>query len=171
MLRHMRIGHLTVTSAPESNCSVYLNGRHLGTTPFQLDRAAAGDYRVQVECSRTVGRVHVVQLGDQPVSLRVDTQLDRAVASDPRLLLHYTNRAQARELGVSHAVQLGQEVQADDVLLLQVHDDQVEVQRVQVAQQKLVARVRVPWTSPHGFARPALEAAIAALAEGRLQGE
>src|ERR1700712_2697972 len=114
MLRHMRIGHLTVTSAPESNCSVYLNGRHLGTTPFQLDRAAAGDYRVQVECGRSVGRVHVVQLGDHAVSLLVDTQFDRTVASDPRLLLRYENRERAREQAVSHAILIGREVQADD---------------------------------------------------------
>jgi hypothetical protein len=71
LLRRMRIGQLTVTSAPENGCSVYVNDRHLGTTPFLLERAAAGDYRVQVECN--VARVHVMQLGDHPVNLLVDT--------------------------------------------------------------------------------------------------
>ncbi|MDB4976654.1 MAG: hypothetical protein JWN48_4995 [Myxococcaceae bacterium] len=171
MLRRMRIGHLTVRSIPESNCSVYLNGRHLGTTPFQLDRAAAGDYRVQVECSRSVGRVHVVQLGDQAVSLLVDTQFDRTVASDPRLLLRYENRERAREQAVSHAIQIGREVQADDVILVSVHNDRAELLRVQVEQQRLVARASVPWSARHGFSAPALQAAIAALAEGRFEGE
>ena len=171
MLRRMHIGHLAVRSAPESNCSVYLNGRHLGTTPFQLERAAAGDYRVQVECGRTVGRVHVVQLGDQAVSLLVDTEFDRAVASDPRLALSYPNRDRLRELAVPHAIELGRAVQADDVVLVGVHNERAELLRVQVAQRKLVARASVPWTPRHGFSRPLLEAAIAALAEGRFDGE
>ncbi|MDB4989062.1 MAG: hypothetical protein JWN04_4240, partial [Myxococcaceae bacterium] len=171
MLRRMRIGALAVRSTPESNCSVYLNGRHLGTTPFQLDRAAAGDYRVQVECGRSVGRVHVVQLGDQAVSLLVDTQFDRIVSSDPRLLLRYENRERAREQAVSHAIQIGRGVQADDVLLVGVHHDRAEIMRVQVAQERLIARASVPWTPRGGFARPALEAAIVALSEGRFEGE
>lgn len=171
MLRRMHIGHLAVRSAPESDCSVYLNGRHLGTTPFQLERAAAGDYRVQVECGRSVGRVHVVQLGDQAVSLLVDTEFDRAVTSDPRLGLSYPNRDRLRELAVPHAIELGRAVQADDVVLVGVHNDRAELLRVQVAQRKLVARASVPWTPRHGFARPLLEAAIVALAEGRFEGE
>ncbi len=34
LLARMRIGHLTVQSTPDPRCAVYLNGRHLGTTPF-----------------------------------------------------------------------------------------------------------------------------------------
>lgn len=168
LLRRMRIGNLTVHSAPESNCSVYLNGRHLGTTPFQLDRAAAGDYRVQVECNRSFARVHLVQLGDQAATLLVDTQFDRAVASDPRLLLHYEDAIAARDQVVSHGVQLGREVRADDVLLISVEGDRAELMRVQVRQKRLVARASVPWTTRHGFARPELERALVALSEARL---
>lgn len=171
LLRRMRIGNLTVRSAPESGCAVYLNGRHLGTTPFQLDRAAAGDYRVQVECNRTLARVHVVQLGDQAVSMLVDTQFDRAIASDPRLLFRYESADHARERAVSHAVQLGREVHADDVVLVGVANDRAELLRVQVSQQRLVGRASVPWTLRHGFSRPALEAAIVALSEARLEGD
>src|SRR5690349_4310022 len=72
LLRRMRTGKLSVSSQPDAACSVYLNGRHLGTTPFVLDRAAPGEYRVQVECAAgKPGRVHTVQLGDEPVSLAV----------------------------------------------------------------------------------------------------
>jgi hypothetical protein len=171
LLRRMRIGHLTVMSAPENGCSVYLNGRHLGTTPFRLDRAAAGDYRVQVECNRTLARVHIVQLGDQPASLLVDTQFDRVVASDPRLSLRYQNQRDAREQAVSHAVQLGREIGATDVILVSVHEGKAELLRVQVDQQRLVARAIVPWTERHGFPRPAIDQAITVLAEARLEGQ
>lgn len=170
LLRRMRIGHLAVSSAPDSGCSVYLNGRHLGTTPFRLDRAAAGDYRVQVECNRSLARVHLVQLGDQPVDLLVDTQFDRAVASDPRLLLHYLNQREASSLAVSHAVQIGREIGASDVILVSQRDGMAELLRVQVEQQRLVARASVPWTQRHGFPRPVIEQAITLLAEARLEG-
>jgi hypothetical protein len=171
LLRRMRIGNLTVRSAPESGCSVYLNGRHLGTTPFRLDRAAAGDYRVQVECGKSLARVHVVQLGDQPASLLVDTQFDRAVASDPRLLLRYTSARDAREQAVSHAIQLGREIGASDVILVGLQNDRAELLRVQVDQQRLVARASVPWSERHGFSQPAIDQAIVVLAEARLQGQ
>jgi hypothetical protein len=171
LLRRMRTGRLHVSSAPVSNCSVYLNGRHLGTTPFQLDRAAAGEYRVQVECGRSVGRVHVVQLGDQPVSLVVDTQFDRAIVSDPRLLLRYERAQDAREQAVAHAVQLGNQAGVDDVLLVSVVGDRAELMRVHVQQGRLVGRASVPWSERHGFAQPALERAIVALSEARLEGE
>ena len=171
LLRRMRIGNLTVLSTPESNCSVYLNGRHLGTTPFRLDRAAAGDYRVQVECGQRNGRVHVVQLGDVPARIVVDTQFDRAVGSDPRLSLHYEGADAARAQALSHAVQLGRAVGASDVLLVGVHGDRAELLRVQVEQERLVARTSVPWTPKQGFPRPALERALLALGEGRIVGE
>lgn len=171
MLRRMHIGHLTVRSAPETGCSVYVNGRHLGTTPFRLERAAAGTYRVQVECGSTLARVHVVELGDQPISLFVDTQLDRAVASDPRLLLRYETAQDAREQAISHATQLGREIGAADVILVGLRNERAELLRVQVHDQRVVARALVPWNEPRGFSRRAIEQAIAALTEGRLDGE
>jgi hypothetical protein len=170
LLQRMHLGQLTVTSAPENNCSVYLNGRHLGTTPFLLERAAAGDYRVQVECNRTLARVHMVQLGDPPVTLLVDTQFDRAVSSDPRLTLRYPAPQDARDQAVSHAVQLGREVGATDVILVNVHSV-AELLRVHVKQQRLVARAVVPWSEHQRFPHPAIERAIAVLAEARLEGE
>lgn len=171
MLKRLRIGNLTVQSSPSGRCAVYLNGRHLGATPFRLDRAAAGEYRVQVECGQAPGRVHVVQLGDQPVSLLVDEPFDRAVASDPRLQLRYVSRAEARQLAVTHALQLGRAVEADDVVLLNLASNQLELLRVQVAQQRLVARAVVPWDPDQGVAKTALERALVTLLESRFEGE
>jgi hypothetical protein len=171
LLRRMHTGQLKVRSAPESGCSVYLNGRHLGTTPFRLDRAAAGDYRVQVECGRNPARVHIVQLGDQPVSLAVDTELDRAVASEPRLLLRYETAKAAGEQAVSHAIQVGREIGATDVILLGVRNEAAELLRVQVEEGRLVARATVSRTQQNGFPKRAIERAITALAEGRVEVE
>lgn len=170
LLRRMRTGRLQVHSTPESNCSVYLNGRHLGNTPFQLDRAATGEYRVQVECGRSVGRVHVVQLGDQPASLTVDTEFDLAVASDPRLLLRYARAEDAHERAVAHALLLGRQVGVDDILLVSIEGDRAELVRAQVSQGRLVGRASVPWNERRGFAQPALERAITTLAEARIDG-
>jgi hypothetical protein len=171
LLQRMRIGQLTVTSAPDSGCSVYLNGRHLGTTPFLLERAAAGDYRVQVECNRSLARVHVVQLGDEAATLLVDTQFDSAVVSDPRLLLGYPSEAEARERAIGHAVQLGREIGATDVILVHATQDKTDLLRVHVKQQRLVARAVLPMKNGQRLARTGIDQAIVILAEGRLEGE
>jgi hypothetical protein len=171
LLRRMRTGKLTVASQPDTACSVYLNGRHLGTTPFVLDRAASGEYRVQVECaSGKAGRVHTVQLGDEPVSMTVDTAFDRAVFSDPRLWLGYETERAARKWTLEHAVAIGREVRAEDVVLLRIQDDVAELTRVRVPQGRISGRARAVWTGT-GFERASLGKALAALAEGRTEAE
>jgi hypothetical protein len=171
LLRRMRTGKLTVKSQPDTNCSVYLNGRHLGTTPFVLDRAASGEYRVQVECAvGRAGRVHTVQLGDEPVNMTVDTAFDRAVFSDPRLFLSYETERAARRYLIEHAASAGRDVRAEDIVLLRVQGDVAELVRVHVAQNRMLGRARATWTSA-GFERNSLAKAITALNEGRVEGE
>jgi hypothetical protein len=170
-LRRMRVGSLRVHNRPERTCAVYLNGRHLGTTPFALDRAAVGEYRVQVECDENnPGRVHVVQLGDKPVELTVDTAFDAAIVTEPRLALHYLSEPAARTVLVEHAVQLGREVGAEDVVLLSTHPGQVELLRVQVRQQRLVAGTTVSLAANRALDREALSQALDRLAQGRFAG-
>jgi hypothetical protein len=171
LLRRMRTGKLMVKSQPDTNCSVYLNGRHLGTTPFVLDRAASGEYRVQVECAvGRAGRVHTVQLGDEPVNMTVDTAFDRAVFSDPRLFLSYETERAARRYLIEHAANVGRDVRAEDIVLLRVQGDVAELVRVHVAQNRILGRARATWTSS-GFERNSLAKAITALNEGRVEGE
>jgi hypothetical protein len=171
LLRRMRTGKLTVTSQPDKACSVYLNGRHLGTTPFVLDRAASGEYRVQVECAPSkAGRVHTVQLGDEPVSMTVDTAFDRAVFSDPRLWLGYDTERSARKAALEHAVAIGREVRAEDVVLVRVQGDVAELTRVRVQQARLAGRARASWNGS-AFERASLTKAVAALSEGRIEAE
>jgi hypothetical protein len=171
LLRRMHTGRLTVKSQPDTACSVYLNGRHLGTTPFVLDRAASGEYRVQVECTvGKPGRVHTVQLGDEPTNMTVDTAFDRAVFSDPRLFLSYETERAARRFLVEHAVSVGRDVRAEDVVLLRVQNGQAELTRVHVAQSRIVGRARATITAS-GFDRASLAKAIVALSEGRIESE
>lgn len=170
LLRRMRVGKLSVSSQPEPSCSVFLNGRHLGTTPFVLDRAASGEYRVQVECASTPpGRVHAVQLGDDPANLVVDTEFDRAIASEPRLHLIYPSEAALYPSVASHAALLGHEVRVEDVVLVRVAGAQAELLRVRVGQGRAVARTHLPLDGRRGFDRDQLAAALTALFEGRME--
>jgi hypothetical protein len=139
-LRRMRVGSLNVQAQPERGCEVYLNGRHLGRTPFSLDRAPVGEYRVQVECATSKpGRVHIVQLGDEPAQITVDSAFDNTVQTDSRLALRYAGGAQARAALLSHAALVGREVRAEDVILVGLLDERVTLLRVQVRHQRLIA--------------------------------
>jgi hypothetical protein len=166
-LRRLRIGRLTVNSLPESSCAVYLNGRHLGTTPFLLERAAAGSYRVQVECGEARGRVHIVDLGEEPVELQVDTEYDKAVRSEPRLYLSQQGAVRPQVLA-RHAELTGRAIKADDVVLVGRSGDTVELSRVNVKQARVVARVTLPF-SGDVFDRSQLQQALDTLAQGRIE--
>jgi hypothetical protein len=169
LLRRMRVGKLSLNSQPQPSCSVFLNGRHLGSTPFVLDRAASGEYRVQVECvPAPAGRVHVVQLGDDPVSMLVDTDFDRAIGSEPRLHLDYASDAILHESVASHAALLGHEVRVEDVVLVHVAAGRAELIRVRVGQGRAVARTYLPYDARRGFGAE-LPGALSALFEGRVE--
>lgn len=142
-LRRMRTGELRVRAQPEQHCEVYLNGRHLGHTPFTLERAPAGEYRVQIECdSESPGRVHRVVLGDDPVQLVVRPGFDRRVGTEPRLWLHYKSEEQEQTSMVLDALQVASSVSAEDVVLLGLVGSQLTVLRVRAGSGTLVAGVR-----------------------------
>jgi hypothetical protein len=162
-LRRMRTGHLQVFSAPENACAVYLNGRHLGSTPFTLERAVTGSYRVQVECGEERGRVHLIELGDEPTELRVDTQLDRAIISEPRLVLTYATRSQLEKLLVDHAAQIGRATRAENVVVVHAEGSALAVSRVSVPQARLLGRVQAS-----SYNKAELEKLLDAVLEGRI---
>lgn len=165
-LRRMRVGNLSVHAVPERGCDVYLNGRHLGHTPFTLDRAPVGEYRVQVECAgEKTARVHVVQLGDEPVQISIDAAFDDAVLAEPRLSLRYTSDEQARASLLQHAILLGREVRAEDVVLQGSLGGQPLLLRVQVRHGRLVAG-----SAGAIEGAPALAGAVDALTQTRFVG-
>jgi hypothetical protein len=165
-LRRMRVGNLNVQVRPERACDVYLNGRQLGHTPFSLDRAPVGEYRVQAECRAQPGRVHVVELGDEPTQLTVDSDFDERVRTEPRLGLHYATSEQARAAVVAHATLAGREVRAEDVVLLGVFDARVILLRVQVRHERLVAGASLPTNA----SASAISQALDQLAQARFAG-
>jgi hypothetical protein len=150
----MRVGKLSINASPEQNCEVYLNGRHLGHTPFTLDRAPTGDYRAQVECAgANPTRVHVVHLGDDPVELTVHADFDAAIEAGPRMALRYANEELAHEALVRHAALLGQETRADDVVLVGTIAGKHVILRVQAAHQRLVGGAVVETSLGSALAR------------------
>ena len=166
-LRRMRVGRLAVESTPESGCATYVNGRHLGTTRFQLDRAAAGEYRVQVECGKAPGRVHIVQLGDEPVKLVVDTEFDRALRSDDRLALVYPSSKQRDVTVVSHGAALARLAGAEDILLFTVDGLEAHLARVGGNPARVLGRASFNWHKADDARDPELNRALDALFEGR----
>lgn len=170
-LRRMRLGTLHVQNRPARVCSVYLNGRHLGTTPFVLDQASVGDYRVQVECEpNRPGRVHLVQLGDRPAELTVDTFFDESVQTEPRLGLSYASDGLARGHVVDHAQQLGNQVHADDVILVRLSGSAATLLRVQVRNQRLIGATSLALDLTKTLAPEQLKAALDSLSEARFVG-
>ncbi len=165
-LRRWQVGKLQVDSTPQVGCSVYVNGRHLGITPFVLDRAPEGAYRVQVECDSVVGRVHEVTLGEKPVVLAVDSLLDRALRSEPRLTLTYAEPKLARTYGIGHASAIGRQVGADDVVLVSAKDQQLTLVRVQISQGRAIAEATIT-RGAKGFGEDDLERAVETLLAGR----
>lgn len=170
-LRRMRIGRLTIQSVPESGCAAYVNGRHLGVTPFRLDRAAAGEYRVQVECGRTPGRVHIVQLGDDVVELVVDADFDRALRSGTRVALVYQNEKERTRLVERHGAQVAKSVRADEAVLVRVDGPDAVLVRVAQPDGRVLGRARFPWLRVDSVDAPELEAALDALFQGRMDME
>jgi hypothetical protein len=166
-LRRMRVGRLTVESVPESGCATYVNGRHLGTTPFQLDRAAAGEYRVQVECGKAPGRVHIVQLGDEAVNILVDLDLDRALRSDDRLALVYPSAQQRDARLVAHGAEVARLAGAEDIIVFRVDGVEAHLSRVGGNPARVLGRASFNWHKADDSRDPELSRALDALFEGR----
>jgi hypothetical protein len=95
-LRRSGAEALTVQAAGES-CPVFMNGRRVGTTPFHVEGAAPGEWRIQVECGDQISRVHVVRLGDAPVTLNVTPDRDQRIDYRDILTLRYANEADERK--------------------------------------------------------------------------
>ena len=83
--------------------------------------------------------MHVVQLGDEPVQIAVDAAFDDAVIAEPRLSLRYASDDQARGSLLQHAVLLGREVRAEDVVLVGSLAGEPLLLRVRVRPERLVA--------------------------------
>jgi hypothetical protein len=170
-LRRMRSGVLSVDVATGRSCSVFVNGRHLGTTPFTFDRVATGAYRVQIDCGMRPGRVHVVRMDEQPVALVVDESFDQVAVTEPRLGLVYDRSEVVRSKLAGHAARLGAAVHIDDVVLVRMEGGSAQLARVHVKQQRLVATASLLVDAAKGLDGAAIGEALDALSQGRTIGE
>jgi hypothetical protein len=149
-LRQREPGSLRVESVPEG-CAVYINGRHLGETPYELAQLSPGEYRVQAECEEgRAGRVHRVSIGTARVVKRVDTRFEAAVQTSLDIALRYDSAEGQRSHAYADALEIGQTVGVAEVLLvLPIIDaqgkssDVVQVDRIRMQDGKLMAAARL----------------------------
>lgn len=160
---------LKVTSTP-SGCAVFVNGRRLGSTPFERRGMAPGKMLVQVDCqSDELGRVYPVTLAGRPEQLHIDVGLEEALLSQPTLgLMYLTSSDHARDR-LSHALQIGSAVGAQEMFLVSPLDAQdVRVDRVTVDEKRVVASLKLRWNGPEGrFEGDAVGEGLNALLQGR----
>lgn len=172
-LRQREPGSLRVESTP-TGCSVYVNGRMLGTSPLELPDLSPGEYRVQVECREgQPGRVHRTVLAAGRVVKRIDTRFDAMLQTAIDVSLQYSNYAEQARLATDHATEIGRVVGASDVVIVSQLAPSVDasalmlVRRIQVADGKLIAAVKIAMNDAGevGFGRQAQ--ALSDLREGR----
>jgi hypothetical protein len=168
-LRHAPSAELRVESIP-LGCAFYLNGRHLGATPFEIGSLPPGEYRVQVECGASGGgRVHRLILGAERTVLSLDARFDETVRSRDLVGLHYPSREEEAGYRLHDAGEVARVVGADVVVLsTAVTPTTVRFDRVDLsAPDRIVASATVPVTGRRRDDRRQVVRAARALRAGR----
>lgn len=119
---------IRVESEP-SSCPVFVNGRELGVTPFEI-RAPQGAYRLQVVCGSQDSRVHTLLLGSEPARVRIDVALDRALRTDQQLALVYPDADSLSRLAHEHIRVLAADLQLPNAVAITNVEDGWRVDRV-----------------------------------------
>ena len=138
-------GSLTVKSTP-SGCDAFINGRRLGTTPYEVKELPAGEYRVQAECGARSGRVHRVLLAAQATTVTVDADFDRSVRSAKGLGLVYPTADEAEVLRLKHGAEIGRILGSSHALLITPEPDldTVRLDLIRAKPASVVASARLP---------------------------
>lgn len=151
---------IRVESEP-SGCAVFVNGRELGISPFEI-RAPQGSYRLQVRCGDEESRVHSLLLGSEPAVVRIDVALDRVLRTDQQLALVYPDAPALERQGHEHARAIARSLQVPSVLTIVRVPEGWRVDRVAVTGQVEVST----WVAVSPTVQSAT-LAIAALRERR----
>lgn len=167
-LRRSSRAELRVDSDPPG-CALYLNGRHLGATPFEIGDLPPGEYRVQVECGGArLSRVHRLVLADEPTELSIDTGLDEAIRSREMLALHYPSAEDEAHRRLRDGARVADVVGAAHVVLVTAESDALlRLDRVDGPTRGVVATARVRVTGRRRDDRAVVARAARALAAGR----
>ncbi|HEX5656742.1 MAG TPA: hypothetical protein VFX59_06085 [Polyangiales bacterium] len=90
-----RPGAIVIETAGAS-CPVFVNGRRLGETPFTYQPPMRQEYRFQVECGASPGRVHRYTPSGSSHTITVDEAYEAALDTRSNALnLHYAKREEA----------------------------------------------------------------------------
>lgn len=86
--KEKRDSMLIVESQPAGpSCTVFLEGRPLGPTPFRMGATVGDRYRVQVRCGEALpARVHTATVRATPTRVVIDTHFDMAVQTSGDIL-------------------------------------------------------------------------------------
>ncbi len=120
-LRKQQRASLAINTRP-AGCTVFVNGRFVGTSPVKARRLLPGAYRVYVQQSQHQGRVHAVIMEGKDRELAINLALDRALRTRPHLALQLADRKQQEEDEVSYAVSVARAVGASQVLIAGLRD-------------------------------------------------
>lgn len=116
-LRRAGAAELTVQTPGES-CPIFMNGRRVGTTPFQVEGSSPGEWRVQVECGSDISRIHPVTLGSKPITLTIDAKRDQRIDDRDILALRYASEADEREALAGDARALAEDLNVSQLVLV-----------------------------------------------------
>jgi hypothetical protein len=135
---------IRVESSP-SSCPVFVNGRELGVTPFEI-RAPQGAYRLQVVCGSEESRVHTLLLGSEPARVHIDVALDRVLRTEQQLALVYPDAESLARFALDHVRVLAADLQLPNAVAITNVEGGWRVDRVSLTG-NVEASVWVP-TSP-----------------------
>jgi len=167
-LRAAASAELRVESTPQG-CAFFLNGRHLGATPFEIGNLPPGEYRVQVECGASRGaRVHRLVLGAEHTVLEVDARFDETVRSRDVVSLHYASRDDESVYRIPDAAEVARIVGAEVVVVASaVSPGVVRFDRFDLSDRTVVSSVTIPVTGRRRDDRRVVVRAARALRAGR----
>lgn len=160
---------LLVEVEGESNCAVFLNGRRLGSAPFRWEHGPPGDARVEIECGSQRSRVHIVNLGEREVTLRIAPARDGRVRDEGILALWYASADDEHKNLIADAKAVGNLIGADQVVLAhETANGDVLLVRYELARSRAVASTEVRRAMLDGIHPAAWEAAADALQHERI---
>ena len=128
----------------EPSCTVFLNGRRAGQSPFRSGPLPGGSYSVKLQCPYTgESRVHRVHLGADPVTIRIDQRFDRSLTTDGASVgLSYNTLGAVRSLLLQDLAMLAQRIHASEVFIVTAETpDLVRLDRYVPARNEIVASV------------------------------
>ncbi len=138
-------GALKVSSTP-SGCSVMINGRRVGASPYIATQLPQGHYRLQVACGgKHPSRVHPVHLGSKNQQVHIDARFEKRLRTRKGITLRYASSAQENRYRLCDALRIAKTLQATSVVLITVLNKQhLRLDHIDVRSAGVVASLWVP---------------------------